>query len=212
MKRAIAVLVGVPMLIVMAWHARSPPPPSPSMGDSSRTSAEASSAPHVQELRDEVNSLRRRLGATQSLALKQARRSSTTGDPTEGREERPSAEVLRRDVHRKLDGLLVTEAANRKDRQSSEAAVKGDLIPLLGTTARLTNVECGGTFCKVIIQEDGEDTHPPLDILALTMKSVSLRGETFFAYDNEGKRRRTTIYFAREGHLLPLPRADAPGG
>ena len=214
MKRILVSVLGIPLLIVLAWGIRFhlPGPRGPASEPAREGPSAASSSAELDELRTQVKAMERQLSLTQSLLLSQGRVAPATTKSMDEPNEAPSPEETQSTTYHRLDGLLANDTGSPRDDRATEAAIKEDVSVALGRSAPLADVVCGDTFCRVTLEDGVGSSHPSLDLAALAATSKSLRQEALFAYESEGNRRRTIIYLAREGHLLPMPRADSPGG
>ena len=74
---------------------------------------------------------------------------------------------------------------------------------------QVLEVECATAFCKATLEED-TSRQPELDTATLIDSTPFLKREAMFDYERDGSRKRTIIYAAREGQLLPIARDGAP--
>jgi hypothetical protein len=113
---------------------------------------------------------------------------------------------------RSFDDALVAGTGDARDHQATAEALRRELAQAGQDKASVVNVQCASAFCKATIEQDTAQGGAPLDINAFLDAVPSLKTEAMFEYQNEGTRKRITIYAARAGQLLPRqPTTDTIG-
>jgi hypothetical protein len=180
-----------------------------------RTAAHGSPQ-ELAELKAAVGQLDRRSRALEAAAL-------ATEQPVAQRQESPPAAPeapavdprseleIQRDTLRELDVVLTTDPGDAQDRRSAADGFRRELVAAAGSRSQVLDVECATAFCKATLEED-TSLRPEMDTAALIDATPFLKREAMFDYEREGARKRTIIYAARDGRLLPIPREGvAPG-
>lgn len=206
-----ALAVGLCLSISGTWLAVR----SPTAAESRRSepAREDDSEAELEELRRAVSALESRVARRDAPAQEEA---AVQADevPEEATEvEDPMSFESEMEKHREVltsfDVALAEDDGDMEDRAAAASNMERDLTTSIGDDARVIDVKCGATFCKATLEEDTEG-RTELDTAALVDAASSLRYEAMFDYQREGSIKRTIIYAAREGQLLPMERGSAP--
>jgi hypothetical protein len=176
--------------------------------------ATSANAEELESLRNAVRALDRRAAAleTQLAAARAAAAAGTDGAaPGPGKDQgRRSPAELRRDTLASLDAALAAERGDARAHAANAETLSRSITEAARGKARVVGVQCTSSFCKAVFEWDTATTQP-LDVNAV-LELPALKTESMFDYQTEGGRKRTTVYAAREGQKLPLPRAPLPEG
>ena len=137
---------------------------------------------------------------------------ATAPTPVKAKDSRSPAE-LHQDTLRRFDDNLASDRGDERDRRTTADGLKRAIAEATQGKGQVMEVVCTGAFCRTTIEQD-ITASPPLDVGALQDAVPALRTESMFDYQTEGTRRRTIVYAAREGQLLPQERpaiADRSG-
>jgi hypothetical protein len=185
-------------------------------GSASREVAAAptsSNADELESLKSAIRALDRRSAALEiQLATERqvaAARvaSSAEAAPAKVDDNRTAAEI-KQDTLASLDAALTADRGDARDLSATARTLTRELTETAQGKAKIVGVQCASAFCKAVIEEDATSGQP-LDMNAI-LALPALKAETMLDYRTEGGRKRVTVYAAREGLTLPLPRAPLP--
>jgi hypothetical protein len=112
-------------------------------------------------------------------------------------------------LYQTLDAAMTDTGNDAREVRAAAATLRGELSDALaGTSARLAGLDCAAALCRTTIEQDLGDTER-VSVAKLVESTPSLKSQGMVKYESDGKVNRTTIYAARVGQMLPLPRAEA---
>lgn len=174
-------------------------------GDGERSN----SNPHMARIESALGELDRRSVALEHAVQVATNAAASAGaarpEPAAPLEDKRSELEIQRDTLRDLDVVLATTKTNGTEERRAADTLRGELALAGAGHGRVSEVECATAFCKATFEEDIR-SQPELDTNALIEKSSFLKREAMFDYVREGGIKRTIVYTAREGQMLPLPR------
>lgn len=136
-----------------------------------------------------------------------------TPKESKDKDTRSPAEV-QKSLLRGFDAALAADHGDPRDRRASEESLRQQVGAATDGKTRAVTVACATQFCRITIEQDFAAGDQPLDVNAIMEKAPALRTESMFDYQTDGSHKRTIVYAAREGQLLPMERpnvAEAPG-